>query len=81
MFYNVQFCHEILSINVTVPTKSMFLYMWKINLRQCNVKCVESFSITIENHGTLAKKAPDFLWLPVEDTNISEISYTFHNLN
>ena len=74
-------CHGILSTNVTVPTKYMWLSMWKRRLRQRNVKCVESVSIKSENHGTLAKKASNFCCFPIEDINISNIFYKIQNLN
>ena len=80
MFSDVPFCHEILSTNVTVPTKSMWLSIWKRHLMQCIVKCVESFSIKSENHETPTTKHHFFVWFLVEDINISDIFYKIQNL-
>ena len=80
MFSKLIFCHEILFTNVTVPTKSEELPMWKKHLRRCLVKFVEKLSIKKSKHyGTLTKKT-NLFWFPVEDINISDIFYQIQNL-
>ena len=46
MFSYVPFCHAILSTNVTVSTKSMWLAMWKIHCQACGIVFQSKVKIT-----------------------------------
>ena len=61
MFSDVTFHFETFPTNMTFTAWFMWLFIWKRNLRQFNVKSVENISRRNENHGTHAKKALGFL--------------------
>ena len=73
MFSNVTFYLETISTNRTYTTLSIWLFMWKRQLRHCNVKSVNNISRKTQNHKTCAKKALIFCWFVFGDFNISNI--------
>ena len=60
---------------------SIWLIMWKRQLRHSNVKSVENISRRNKNHKTCGKKALSFFWFLFWDFNISNIFYKMQNLN
>ena len=81
MFSYVTYYPETISTNMTYTTKSIWLFMWKRQLRHINVKSVENISRRNKNHKTCAKKALTFFWFLIGDFNIPSIFYKIQNWN
>ena len=77
---DVPFHLEIVSTNVTEPTQSMWLSMWKRQFKHCIVKCVVNISRKNRVSRNTWKKAHIFEFPVVEDTKISDTFYNIQNV-
>ena len=81
MFCDVTFHPNTISTNMTKTTETIWLLMWKRQLRHGNVKSVENISRRNKNYKTCAKKTLSVFWFLFGDFNISNIFYKIQNLN
>ena len=70
---------EMVSTNVTAPTRYMWLPIRKRQLKHCMIKCVENTSRKDgESQNTWKKEK--LVWFPVKDNTISNFFYKMQNL-
>ena len=78
LFSDVTFHPDSIATNMKYTTKSIWLFIWKRQLRHSNVKSVENISRKKNNHKTCAKKALSFFGSYLEILTFS--AYFFLNI-